>query len=325
MADTTTHLTNARSPSDPTATSVSGVTRGVSVGRCVLSVLTVSLLVSCGDAGGSTPSADSVPAGTAASEEVTADPALAAFVEFPRYLQLKRTVEVAVTNTGDEPVRVRSVDLDSSALTDTAAIAVDSTIGPGRRRDLQVPLGDPVCDAVDTRTPTADVHLVVDGAPVDLVVDPAPLLTIVDDECGRARVFESADIGFGGHWSVDDGVLTVPIDVRMLGNDPVTLEQVAGSVIFVVEAADPVPGTIDRVEVTVDAESPAADVPVRVRAERCEPHAVAESKKTFVFPIWVAVADDDMRYVTIEPDPPLREALQTLIDECQRALASVPK
>jgi len=288
----------------------------------------VVLLVSCGDAGGSTPdqvAAGSAPAAASTPDRLAADPTLIAFVEFPRYLQLKRTVEVAITNAGDEPVRIRSVDLDSSALTDTAALAVDSTIGPGRRRDLQVPLGDPVCDVVDGPAPTAVAHLVVGGGTVDLEIDPAPLLTIIDDECGRAHVFESADIGFGDDWSVDAGVLTVPIVMHWLGADPVTLEQVAGSVIFVVEAAAPVTGTTDRVEVTVDADTPTVDVPVRVRAERCEPHAVAESKKTFVFPVWVAVADDDVRYMTIEPAPPLRDALQALIDECQRALASVPR
>jgi hypothetical protein len=286
-------------------------------------------LVACGDNDGSTPATQSAPSTPATTQEQVADTELAAFVEFPRYLQLQRTVEVAISNTGDDAVRVEAVDLDSTVFADTAPSATNSTVGAGRRRDLQVPLGDPVCDAVDAATATATADLLI-GTPggtatVDLEIDPAPLVDIADDECGRARVFEAADIGFGDGWTVDDGVLSVPIAMSLLGDDAVTIEQVAGSVIFVVEAAAPMPGTTDQVDVTIGPDAPDAEVPIRVRAERCEPHAVAESKKTFLFPIWARVADDDVRYVTIEPDPPLRRALQALIDECQRALASVPR
>lgn len=285
----------------------------------------VPVVVSCGDGAGPSAADESAPTvGPTVGDAVA--PALAAFVEFPRYLQLKRTVEVAVTNSGEDPARILSVDLDSTAFTDTPAVSFDSTVGPGRRRDLQVPLGDAACDAVESEDPTAIAHLVVDGVGrVALEIDPAPLQEIADDECGRARVFEAADIAFGDEWAVEDDVLIVPITVRALGDSPVTLEQVAGSVIFVVEAVAPVDGSTDRVELTAEPGAPEAETSVRIRAERCEPHAVAESKKTFVFPIWVRVADDEVRYVTIEPDPPLRAALQVLIDECQRALASVPR
>lgn len=303
--------------------------RGVSLRRFAVPLIVVPVLASCGDSGGAT-AADASSADVAPTTvEADAEPTLAAFVEFPRYLQLKRTVEVAISNSGDDAVLVESVDLDSSVFTDAGPTTADSTVGAGRRRDLRVPLGDPVCDTLDPATATATAHVVIGTAAastsIDLELDPTPLLDIADDECGRARVFEAADIAFGDEWTVDDGVLTAPIAMSVLGEAPVTLEQVAGSVIFVVEAADPAPGTTDRVEVTVDADAPTAEVPIRIRAERCEPHAVAESKKTFVFPIWVRVADDETRYVTIEPDTPLRNALQQLIDECQRALASVPK
>ncbi|MFD0660085.1 hypothetical protein [Thermocatellispora tengchongensis] len=57
------------------------------------------------------------------------------------------------------------------------------------------------------------------------------------------------------------------------------------------------------------------DVPVQFTAFGCDPHALAESKKTFVFPHWVGVGDLEPHYLSFPLSPELREELQDLIDD----------
>jgi len=60
-------------------------------------------------------------------------------------------------------------------------------------------------------------------------------------------------------------------------------------------------------------------MPAVITVARCDPHVFAESKKTFVFPVRLAIGDAKPSYVEIQPDPTMRAALQSLFDACGAA------
>jgi hypothetical protein len=70
----------------------------------------------------------------------------------------------------------------------------------------------------------------------------------------------------------------------------------------------------------VSGAEPSARMPVVVTAGRCDPHAVAEYKRTFVFTAWVRVGgddgDDDPVRVDIAAEGAARRALEDLLTGC---------
>ena len=62
-------------------------------------------------------------------------------------------------------------------------------------------------------------------------------------------------------------------------------------------------------------------IAVTVKAARCEPHALAESKKTWRFPVWVVVGDEPEPYLEMEPQGASRRLLDQLMRACE-ALAA---
>jgi hypothetical protein len=86
--------------------------------------------------------------------------------------------------------------------------------------------------------------------------------------------------------------------------------QLAGSVIFELR-----PGTGDPI-VEITADDPEARVEVTASAERCDPHSLIESKKSFVFVAWVRLGDAEAVPVELHPDGAARAALDGLFASC---------
>lgn len=55
-------------------------------------------------------------------------------------------------------------------------------------------------------------------------------------------------------------------------------------------------------------------MPLAVTATRCDPHALTESKTTFVFPAYAAVSGAEPALVQVTATGASRRALQTLLD-----------
>jgi hypothetical protein len=89
----------------------------------------------------------------------------------------------------------------------------------------------------------------------------------------------------------------------------VTVDSVGSNVIFTVSSA--------VVPATLGAGEDVLDIVVRVSAERCEPHALAESKKTFQLPVWVALDGGAPAFVELTLAGRVRDALdRALHDGC---------
>ena len=96
------------------------------------------------------------------------------------------------------------------------------------------------------------------------------------------------------------------------------MTEVAGTTLFTVEVGAEGPPALQ-------AGSDVAAAPLRLAPARCDPHAVAESKRGYAFPVWVSVAGGEPVHLTVAPGDDLRERLERLLaDVCGLTGALAP-
>jgi hypothetical protein len=200
------------------------------------------------------------------------------------------SIRVQLLNEGTEPVDVEEVLLQVSPFPDVASDD-DGVVPPGRRIDFRVEYGDPTTCAGDSPTPgPATAQVVADGRQVEVDVEDSQnvlrrLLTLY---CDRQRLAEVVTISLGERWTPADGAdaLLGTIELhRVAGDAEVTVRHLAGSVVYQLR-----PATSGEPIAVLAAGQDAISVPVLATALRCDPHALAEGKKNYVFPVWLGLA-----------------------------------
>ena len=234
-------------------------------------------------------------------------------VAFPRTLQADRLVEVQVETPGDERGIVTSVSLTSPYFGPSGTVPTNVLLEPGWRSRLRVPLGAALCPA-GTGDSVATVQVrAYDGerlADREVALDDAVLADINAAECRQRIATDAAAPSFSGvQGVVADALETGVLLTRGASDAPATLTALSGNVIFTLEPAAGV------LPLTLAPDDAAASVPVRITATRCDAHAFAESKKTFVF---TASFEVEGEAITVEyrASGAVRDALQALFDAC---------
>lgn len=219
-------------------------------------------------------------------------------------------VQVRVTHTGEEPFTVTSVALDSPGFAPVPPREASTEFSPGRTIDLPVQYGEPRCDvAVE---PAAARLTVVrpDGSSEDLRVPLAAetMTRIHEEECAVLALLEVVDVDVVDLADEDDAVTGQLRLTRRAGSEPVTVARVGRSVILHVTAEDlPAEMATDDDELST---------PVVFTSATCDPHALAETKKPYVFPLEVTVGDGAGEPVILDlpVDDELRSRLEGLVD-----------
>lgn len=251
--------------------------------------------------------------GEARPDERTIEvPGLAAILEQYREDEIQRLISVKTTNRSTSTVQFRDLRLVWPGLDDTQPYVRSTQLAPGVRFDLRVHQGEAVCGSppdVDA-VPPADAaiavgHASIDGAPPVLVSVP------VDDEdsilskvfrrsCQEQYLRWAADLQFGNTWTHTTTASGEPavrgtLELRRKSSDaPLAVTRINGSVLLRITAerpSDPI--------ATLGPRDDAVSIPIVIeQSGNCSAHALAESKKTFIIPIDVAVGDrDPMAYV----------------------------
>ena len=132
-----------------------------------------------------------------------------------------------------------------------------------------------------------------------------------DRECAAADVLDRVDIAFGDDWTRDGIVISgeLRLEQRHAGA-PVAIDDAVGNVIFTLVLEQ------DHPLLRVSDDEPSARVPVRISADRCDPHAVAEFKTPYLFLSWVTVGDGEPVPVPLTLTGGARAALDELIASC---------
>jgi hypothetical protein len=269
------------------------------------------LLSGCG---GSAPSGG---APVASAPSLTQSPSVPALPEVPgitaEAVRLRTDeavggqVQVRITNTGDAPFRVTSVAIDSPGFAALPATAEEADYAPGRTIDLPTPFGSAVCGAA--ADPSAARITVVRPSGSERLVVPlagTTLALIHREECDAAAVSAVVDVRVADLVDAPAAVTGTLVVARRTGSEPVVLTFLGRSVVLEPQLGEPLP-------LTLAAGQAELRVPVTFSTERCDPHALAETKQPFLFPLRVAVGGRPDVPVHLPLDDAQRTRLQDLL------------
>lgn len=274
----------------------------------------------------STITTDATPASTAPATAPTSPPSppavgappalsadtrqLSATIEQYREDEVKNQLSLKITNGGDD-VRISTLALAWPALVGAEPLAPDYLVAAGVRVDLRVAIGRAVCSdppQFDEVVPPVAIAAVatIDGDAVTFpVTDPNGILAKIYPKACIAQAIEHAvDISFGSEW-IDAGaepptVTNTLTFTRRHGDLPIEVVDVFGSVVVSI-AGDGVPTTLDSGEVELA-------LPVTFTNNRCDSHALGETKKPFLFQVQLRIGDQEASYF-ITPDDAGKDAL----------------
>ncbi|HEU0214962.1 MAG TPA: hypothetical protein VFR13_12800 [Jiangellaceae bacterium] len=227
-------------------------------------------------------------------------------------LDLSRgTIRVQVTNAGEAPVRVDDLTLAAPPFPERTS-RDRAVIQPGRRINFRVRYGEPTCSGQTPTLGPASARLIADGRDARISVEDSSnvLRRLLGLGCGRQRLADVVEIDLGQTWTPAPGgqALTGSIELRRVSTGPVVaLEKVAGSVAYTLQP-------IDDTEpiATLEPDQAALSIPVRAVALRCDPHARAEGKKNYVFPLWFSLDGGPQIHVELKGDVGIQSAFDTL-------------
>ncbi|GLW12244.1 hypothetical protein Misp01_73720 [Microtetraspora sp. NBRC 13810] len=287
--------------------------------RSVTRAASAALTLACAAPGLAACSGGAAPA--AVSE--APPPGLSATLQQARIDEAKHVLSVAVRNDGP-PVWIERLQLVAPPLEVLPPATVATEVGTTPRVDLRLTYGSARCTGatIPEPGPAHALAWIREGTGTRRIrlplPHPDPLLTsLVRLDCAAAVVGRSADIRFGTRWTRerhgDRETLTGTVVVRRKAPGVITLQDLRGSVIFQLTAPRAEGTPIAVLEPGRDS----LEVPVRFVATGCDPHALAESKKTYVFPYWAGAGTLKPQFLTFGVSPELRTALDRLIaDGC---------
>lgn len=246
---------------------------------------------------------------------------VAVSVEYPRYLQVGgEEVEVVFDNQSAESIEVTMLGLRVSGFDSPEPAAHHVSIRSGRRIDIKAPFGTLDC-ASEPSTATVVASVSVDGdEPIDvhLDIDPAPFQRIHESVCGRRDVLAAVSAEWNQGFTVDGDVVHTTLDVSLTGGTEASVNSMRGTVIFNI-VPEPRNGSVGAPIATLDADHRSVSIPVTINVARCDAHAVIESKKSYLLPVWFTAGGRDDQFVTIEFTGDLRAELDRMVTQCLEA------
>jgi hypothetical protein len=258
----------------------------------------------CGDGGGT-----AAPAG------------LRVTVEQSRDNENRGLLQLVVHNDGAEPVQVRRAQLRSPAYRAVPGAVFDEQVRPGTRTAFPVRFGDAVCDVEGAAGSVVVLGLREGGSVREArlpVPDGDPVLPRLHARaCALERLERSAELEFSTGWVRDGDVVTGELVLRRRQGAPAAdvlrVTAVQSSILFLLQPLGTLP-------VELAAADRRASLPVRVTAVRCDPHARIESKRSYTFPVFVAVGDAEPLQVQVTADDGGSALMDSVLrDRCDAA------
>lgn len=286
-----------------------------------------------GDADGGDAVTAAAPASTAAASASTAASSpmvpsavsaapvsLAANVEQFRGQAAQRVVRIRLTNTGPEEIRLVQVELASAGFAAGPATPQRQRLTAGQTASVGVQLGEVRCDGQPLDA-VARLQLTRSAGPVrgsEVAIAPGDglLERLHSRECEQQLLAGALQLGFGPDRAettvADEPALRTSVVLRRTGSaEPLELRTLESSVIFELqpEQESANGAALLRLEPGQDQ----AAVPVLVTTPRCEPHALAESKQTYVLPARVRVGAGPELATTVAVTPADRARLDAFL------------
>jgi hypothetical protein len=235
--------------------------------------------------------------------------------------ETRRTLHLAVGYDGGAgEIDVATIQLDTPLFEAVDPQERDAVVPAGGRR-VVMPLefGPARCDGGEDDDGEGDEPAVlvadVGGEEVRVPLDQRPegmLASLHEAECAMEAVRDEVDLRLGDTWE-RTGPRTIAGEILMDQRRPgatVAIDEMEGNVIFFVHADD------RRPWLEVSDGSPSARGEVEIEASRCDPHALTEYKRTFIFVAWVGIDGGDPVKVDVEAEGETQRILADLLAEC---------
>lgn len=270
---------------------------------------------------------DGGPATTpATSTQSPEPPALAPTVRLHASLVQQRTdegtnvIDVRLTNTGKSPVRVEKVHLTWEGVAGTPTSGTGTDYDPGRIIDIKTTFGMTVCDA----DPSAAVHVDVTLSEEKTITLPVDrdgielLRRLFDRDCALRAIAAVADIALSTTFTRAPGG-----EDRLLGSVQVTrtvqsqtgdrrelsIVEITGSILF-----DLTYDGDEKLPLLLAPDVDSLNIPVVLGVgNRCDAHALAESRATFLFGVYARVGQGPAQRVIVSPNATVRRQASAMI------------
>ncbi len=223
-----------------------------------------------------------------------------------------RALAVRVRYEGDHDVRLGAIQLSSPLFEPVAPQPRDPVVHAGGGLvTMPLQFGPARCDAEADGPPQLLTD--VDGEDVAVAIEESPSGLLADlhaRECAVAAVRADVGLRFGDDW-VRTAARQAEGDLEVVQRHTgvtAALDELQGNVIFTLDTVDAGGQADPLVEVSDD--QPSGTVHVAITASRCDPHALIEYKRTFIFVAWIALGDDDPVRVDIEAEGEARRVLE---------------
>jgi hypothetical protein len=248
---------------------------------------------------------------------------LTATVQRSTLFETRRSLRLTMRSNAGEEREIGAIQLESPLFQPVEPQARNARVPPaGRPVVMGLPFGTVRCDGRNGGGDAAEedgaaVLLAdVDGHDVRVPIEQRPndlLVELHGAECAAAAVLADVDLRLGDTWrSTDPRTLEGELDISQRRDGAeATVEAVDGNVIFTVSDATASPGALE-----VSDERPSASAPIAITASRCDPHALIEYKRTFIFTASIRVNSDEPARVDIRAEGAARRALEDLLTSC---------
>lgn len=285
----------------------------------------LALVVSLVLVGACSSAPTAVPAAAAPPGDSEAPTPLAVSLEQGRSFAARHLIEVVIRNIAAQPVPIQETGLDSPLFVRLPRTPREVVLAPGARVDLPIEYGAALCDAAPAGS-AVQLRIDESGQSRDLLLelpDPEPLLARLHvQECTQQAIAAAVTVEFGPTWErTGDTTMVGSLVLRRRSSaEPVSVSQIAGTVVFSLRV---VPERLPPL-LELPPESAVAELPIEVTAARCDTHALVESKRSFLFPVWVTVGEFLEQPLTIEAEGDARRLLDELLLACLAAAPAAP-
>jgi hypothetical protein len=249
------------------------------------------------------------------------DGGLQAFMERSTLFDPVRALAVRVRYEGEHDVQLGAIQLRSPLFEPVAPQRRDPIVRAGGGLvTMPLQFGAARCDAKADGPP----ELLTDADGHDVVVaieenPPGLLEDLHARECAVAAVRADVELRFADNW-VRTGPMRAEGDLELVQRHPgvaAALDDLQGNVVFNAETGS-AGDTADQADplVEVSDDQPSGKVHVAISASRCDPHALIEYKRTFIFVAWIVLGDEESVRVDIEADGEARRVLEGIRLAC---------
>ena len=229
-------------------------------------------------------------------------------------------IDVRLINQGKALVRVEKVHITWAGITGASTSGTGTDYEPGRTIDIKTDFGTTVCRSDPSGEVRVDVTL-GGGSTITLPIDrsgSALLRRLFDRDCALKAIAAIAQIELSPTFTRAPGKVD-----RLLGSVDVTrtpksqsgdrqnlvVVEVAGSILF-----DLTYNGDARLPLPLRPDDDYLRVPVALGVgNRCDAHALAESRATFVFSVYVRVEGHATQRVIVTPNNTVRRQASAMI------------